>query len=365
MQKISSYLYPNRINVVADVALFPVRWNIVYQNRVKIYQGVDNVLTLDVKNSDQKRIDISDMDIKMSITDVLGKEFITVDVVPGLTTGLATITLSAEDLEILTPQFLNFTIYRENEDLTKTILYADTQFGAVGKMELLGSAVPVEYKPREITRFTAITDTDVNPYEKIWYSDAVEITKPNQLITEASETLVLDFYFNKSKAVATVQFTKDTVINASTVWIDVLAFGIFPEDTATTKTISYPLYNRDMRWMRVKLKQETYNGVGATVNISKVSVGMGGYEYQFVANKPGKGYTIGEVYTVSGLRLGGPSTSPNGSWALTVATVDGQGGVTSWTPLAEAPVSEDGEVSYKDTPVNVEARSIDKIVVRI
>lgn len=365
MQKFSSYLYPNRINVVADVALFPVRWNIVYQNRIKIYHGVENVLTLDVKNSDQKRIDISDMDLKMSVMDVLGKEFITVDVVPGLTTGLATITLTAEDLENLDPQFLNFSIYRVNEDDTKTLFYADTQFGAVGKMELLGTAIPKDYEPRETTRFTAITDTDANPYEKVWYSDAVEITKPNNLVLEASESLVLEFIFNKSKSIATVQLCKDTIINSNTEWIDVLGFGIFPEDNTVTKTIAYPRYNRDMKWMRIKLRQETYNGHGATVDIAKKLIGLGSYEYTFLANKRGKNYTVGESYNISGFRLGGPASSPNGSWTLTVATVDGQGGVTSWTTLAEPPFSEDGPVNYKDIPVNIETRAIDKVIVRI
>ena len=56
MQKISCYLYPNRINVVADVALFPVRWNIVYQNRVKIYQGVTlGALSVDKNLQNKKR----------------------------------------------------------------------------------------------------------------------------------------------------------------------------------------------------------------------------------------------------------------------------------------------------------------------
>ena len=367
MQKISSYLYPNRINVVMDVALFPVRWNIVYQNRVKIYQGVDNVITLDVKNSDQKRINISEMDLKMSITDVLGKEITTLDVAPGATTGLATITISEDDLVDLDPQFLNFSIYRVNDDDSKTILYADTQFGAVGKMELLGSAIPVEYAPRMITTFNAITNTDATPYERLWYSDAVEITKPNQLIPEANETLVLDFYFNKSKSIATVQFTKDSVINSNTVWIDALAFGIFPEDTAVTKTISYPTYNRDMKWMRIKLKQETYNGTGATVNIAKRSDGAGGFEYTFEPNKQGQDYRVGEVYNISGQVLGGPAQSPNGSWVLTVESVTGLGGVTNWTPLAELLVEESGEVTYTNVVVNdiSKTRAIDKVVVRL
>ena len=62
MQKISSYLYPNRIEVIANVALdpdtCPVEWKIVYQKPIKIYKGVDNVIELEVKNSDQKRIDL-------------------------------------------------------------------------------------------------------------------------------------------------------------------------------------------------------------------------------------------------------------------------------------------------------------------
>jgi len=93
------------------MAIFPVRWNIVYQNRIKIYQNIDNVLTIDVKNSEQKRIDISDMDLKMCITDVLGKELLTSDLVPSTTTGLATVTISEDDLLNLTPQFLTFSSY--------------------------------------------------------------------------------------------------------------------------------------------------------------------------------------------------------------------------------------------------------------
>jgi len=53
MQKISSYLYSNRIQLMADVIVldsaYPVEWKIVYQRPIKIYKGVDNVIELDVK----------------------------------------------------------------------------------------------------------------------------------------------------------------------------------------------------------------------------------------------------------------------------------------------------------------------------
>jgi hypothetical protein len=363
MQKISSYLYPNRIDIVADVAVFPVRWKIVYQNRVKIYQGVENVITLDIKNSDQKRIDITDMDLKMSITDVLGKEVTTVSAIPTATTGLATVNISAGSVVNLDPQFLNFTVYRLNDDDTKTVFYADTQFGAVGNMELLGSAVPVDYPTRSITRFTSLTDTDRTPYDKVWYSDAVEIYKPNNLILEASEELNLDLYFNKSKSVVTVQFTKDAVITSSTIWVDVLSFGVFPEDTFITKTLTYPTYTRDMTWMRIKLRQETYNGIGATVDITKeYNEGTGETEFKFVPNKMGRGYSEGDNYTIDADRLGG-----GGAWSLTVAKVNSLGEVLEWQVLASAPVSENGTVVYKDIPVNspLTANAIDKVIVRL
>lgn len=361
MQKISSYLYPNRINVVADVALFPVRWKIVYQNRIKIYQGVDNVLTLDVKNSDQKRIDITGMDIFLSITDAKGKEVNEYSANLSTTVGLATVTIPADDLSDLDPQFLNFSLYRLNEDTTKTIFYADTQFGAVGKMELLGSALPIEYPVREITTFMPITDTDATPYDTIWYSDAVEIKKPNHIGPESLESIDLDFYLNKSKAVVTIQFTPDVIISSGTRWVDVLAFGVFPEDSQITKTISFPTYNRNMVWMRAKVKQETYNGTGATVDITKDYDGTT-TEWKVLLKNGGKDYTVGETFLIPASRLGG-----GGAITITVSTVDGLGRITAITPLAEMPVSEDGTVSYKNVPISdiTHTRSIDKIVVRL
>ncbi len=224
MQKISSYLYPNRINVVADVALFSVRWNIVYQNRVKIYQGVDNVLTIDVKNSDQKRIDIDEMDLRMIITDVNGLLVSNVELSPKTTLGLATATIPEGDLANLTPQFLQFSIYRVNEDETKTVLYADTQFGAKGNMELVGTIMDLATPARYITRFNQVTDPAVlglPPYQIRSYSDAVDIMQPNFVKESSLEQVTLDFDFTGLDGEVVVQFTKDPVISTVTDWISV------------------------------------------------------------------------------------------------------------------------------------------------
>lgn len=273
MQKISSYLYPNRINVCADVALFPVRWNIVYQNRVKIYQGVDNVLTLDVKNSDQKRIDISDMSLKMSITDVLGQHLLTADVAPSATTGLATITIAEDQLFNITPQFLNFTIYNQvindDESVTRTVMYADTQFGAKGNIELVGSVLSSNVPARYITRFSPITNTNTSPpWRSVYYSDAVEIRQPNILRAVEDDTVDLDFKFAAFAGTVTVQYTTSVVVSTATKWVDVEVFTVAASTTTLTKTYNYPQYTREMAWFRIKYSLD----IGNAGTLDKVTV---------------------------------------------------------------------------------------------
>lgn len=271
MQKISSYLYPNRINVVADVAVFPVRWNIVYQNRVKIYQGVDNLLTIDVKNPDQKRIDISSMVLEMNIMDVNGQALATLPVTPTATLGLATVNVTPDLLSNLTPQFLSFTIYRVNQDLTKTLLYADTQFGATGNMELVGSAVPKDIPPRYITRWLErVTNVFAIPVTKTWYSDAVEVKYPNHLDAETTDSVDFEFFFNGLDGVVTVEFTKDPVVSSSITWQAVDEFVADPLTSTITRTYSYEngLYDREWAWARVTYVRATDN----TGNIDKVII---------------------------------------------------------------------------------------------
>jgi hypothetical protein len=364
MQKISSYLYPNRVEVVADVDLFPTRWKIVYQNRLKIYQGVDNVITFDVKNTDQKRIDISEMILKMSITDVAGKQIAIVDVEPKETTGLATATITEGSLTTLDPQFLSYALYRINDDETKTVVYADANFGAFGQLELVGSVVAIPTPARYITSFNPDTHHNARPPYITYYSDAVEVRKPNWLNLEEDDSLELDFKFNKGNASVTVQFTRDATISSSTIWEDIIGFGVTPDDVSATKEIPYPIYNRDIAWMRVKFVQTTYNGIDATFDIAKIN----GTEYSITLAQQGERYSTGEVYRLEGRLLGGDvADSPNGSWQITIDLVNNLGQIVKFTPLAEMPIGESATIVYRDVPLTLRsnAKVIDKVTVRL
>jgi len=155
MQKISTYLYPNRYELLADLAGFPVEYTNVYQRNIKIYNGIDNTIEFDIKNADQKRIDLSTLTgIEMHIMDVSGQALPNSPyaVTPTAIKGIAVVTIPQEDLVDLTDQFLSFSV-NGTKDGRDVMLYGDTRFGAVGKMELVGSAMPVFREPIEYTTF--------------------------------------------------------------------------------------------------------------------------------------------------------------------------------------------------------------------
>jgi hypothetical protein len=151
MQKISTYLYKNRYQLVADLAGFLTEYKIVYQRQIKVYKGIDNTIEFDIKNADQKRIDLSTLDqdsIQMNVMDHNGYAILsspyTITPLDQLTLkGIATVTIPAVDIANIDDQFLTFSV-SATQDSAPVILYGDTKFGAAGVIELIGTAFPIE-----------------------------------------------------------------------------------------------------------------------------------------------------------------------------------------------------------------------------
>lgn len=265
MQKISTYLYPNRIDIISsNEDPLPVEWRIVYQRTIKLYKGVHNKLTFDVKNADQKRIDIDNRDIKFVLLDLLGQEIYTANFDP-YSKGLATVVIPDTELEDITPQFLKFSIYEliNNE---KYLLYGDTQFGASGKVELLDTVLPKSVAPKVIDKFLSIQDADYTFERKTFTSEAVEASSGNNVVSEIS--IRLDFDFLALKADVTVQFTEDAIVNHSTVWKDVETFPVDTSTVGLTKTYTGADYSNNINWVRIKYLRDKDN----TGSIDKVVV---------------------------------------------------------------------------------------------
>jgi len=163
MQKIQSYLYTNRIQLLADVAGFTTEYTNVYQKTVKIYNGVDNVLEFDIKNADQKRIDLSTLsNIELNVMDAAGNAlpnspYAITSLNQTTSKGLATVTIPDMDLSEYTNQFFRYSV-TATKDGNTIPLYADSRFGVAGTMELISNAMPTFRDDRVYNTFTGEID---------------------------------------------------------------------------------------------------------------------------------------------------------------------------------------------------------------
>jgi hypothetical protein len=256
MQKISSYLYSNRVVVNLDLASSPLEWRIVYQKKLKIYKGFDNVIELDIKNSDQKRINVSNKTLKCVLMDTLGQEVYTASVVHSATPGLATFTVPATALGVISPQFLRYTVYVLNLDNTKSPIYGDTQFGVTGMIDYIGDALPQVLPPKVLSNFTYLHDTATSV--QTFYSDSVEINPPNDIT--ATPVLTLEFIASGLAAEVKVQMTKDPVVSTATVWTTLETFTITTSTSTLSKTYNSATgFNKEAGWLRVTYVRATNN----------------------------------------------------------------------------------------------------------
>jgi len=144
MQKVQSYLYPNRVILIANLAGFTVENTIVYAKTVKIYNGIDNTIEFDIQNADQKRIDLSTMsNIELNVMDMSGNALPESPyiVTPTAIKGIATVTIPSDDILDLADQHLRYSVTAVSGG-KDVILYCDSRFSAVGTIQLIGNAMP-------------------------------------------------------------------------------------------------------------------------------------------------------------------------------------------------------------------------------
>ena len=300
MQKISSYLYPNRVQLLADLASFNTEYTNVYQRIVKIYNGIDNTIEFDIKNADQKRIDLapyivdSVSTITMNVMDASGNALPNspYTVTPMLVTkGIATVTIPAIDLEGLVPQFLKYSV-----NIVNTLLYADSRFGAVGTLELVGTAMPVVRPTRFYDTFTAEIDLKGAP---IYHSSAI----PSKFY-EAVPTATLSFQIGLVGLIGSVWLEAAT---SSTISVEsfkytpyIRSFTATAEAPATTTLTFDAIPINNYEYFRISYTTPQQNGVGAGFTVT-----LNNNHYVVILKSGGTGYAIGSKIKVLGSVVGG------------------------------------------------------------
>lgn len=163
MQLIPVYLYPNKVDVYTNV---PTSWTTeryrkVYNRNVKLFRGLDNRVDIQVRNSDEKALDVTGYTVFFNLIRhgdqslVFTRECTAVEI----SKGRYYVNISRDDLYNLENGFYQYSIHRTDANGTPSVMYIDSQYGAVATIEVVGDVKGNLQPSLEVKEFS-----EVNPY---------------------------------------------------------------------------------------------------------------------------------------------------------------------------------------------------------
>lgn len=233
MQLSPVYLYSNKIDVFTNALdSWTGGYRKVYQRNLKIYRGVDNPIDLQLRNGDQKAIEIfADQYVMFNLIGKGTQELILVK--QGVSTddssasrGRVRFTLSESDLLDLEPGFYQYAIYLEtrvaiNADeytvSSKTPLYVDSQFGVIGNIEVSGDVSGRLQSSTEINAFSRHVDINL-PHPHEYYISSIVDANPN--ISTSASLHTFQFYQTSYAGNVIIQGNTQPGSNPDT-WVDI------------------------------------------------------------------------------------------------------------------------------------------------
>lgn len=174
MQSLPIYLYPNIFDVILDLDPIVKGANrVMYQRDLKIQKGIKNKVRIQFKNSDQKRIPISQDDVFVfSLFDATNQRLLiekTLTILDDGTTlatrGLAELSLTESDTLSLDVSDYQFSVKKLDTDGTYLPAYSNTYYGVAGFMKVAQDVYPMLQPSQEVVAFEQVYDDSIQKYQ--------------------------------------------------------------------------------------------------------------------------------------------------------------------------------------------------------
>jgi hypothetical protein len=172
MQNLPIYLYPNTLDVILDLDPTVMGVNqVMYQRDLKIQKGIKNQVRIQFKNSDQKKVSISNTQtFVFSMFDAVNQRLLVekeleVLEVSTATRGLALLTLAESDTIDLTKSSYQYSVKLQDTDGTYLPAYSNTYYGMAGTMHITEEVFPVLQPSQEVESFQISYNAAIFKYE--------------------------------------------------------------------------------------------------------------------------------------------------------------------------------------------------------
>jgi hypothetical protein len=358
MQLISSYLYPNKLDVFTNAldSWSSERYRRVYNRNLKIYRSVDNRIDLQVRNSDQKSIDITGSVVVFNIVTREGKNLIlSKDCVEHDTIeGRVYVNLTQTELLNLESGSYNYSVVKEtrtsiNADehvvTARTPLYVDSQYGVIGTIEVsgdvLGEVEQSTYVDTFMLKDPRAADNAIGEY----YISSIIDTARNLQTAQSLHTF--QFYCSGYTGRVEIQGSLDKDSDPKN-WTTVRTTD------ATEASLFYENVVGKYNWFRIK---HSTNDTGtAKFTVGQNTSGV----YSVSVYDGGASYRIGDTITIIGSALGG--TNGTNDLEITVTSINYAGSITGLTWTGTSIVGVRSFVLFGTG--NISSGTIDKVLYR-
>lgn len=295
MIRLPCFLLPNRTIIVFNTGGTLQEFNQMYIRPIKLFKGITNTLEFEVRNNDQKKQSIVGMTPVVMLFD-LEQQMILPERYGTLKFGtqhVFTVDFSAAELDMIECQQLRIAVKIVGNGVEQ-IAYGDVAYGLHIEAELFDGYNDRANPPQEITVFNYtynyITHSGLFTSELAQFSSVT-----NDFVLDSSQSANVTVYPGKYRGPIQIEVTKDTSTASSNTWIKldqvIDCMDEFPVDAVVTNDDFYTF---------IRFKFPGNNGYGASFDIRKED-GL----YEVSLTQRGMGYTLGDVITIKGSRLGG------------------------------------------------------------
>ena len=255
MHKQSAYLYKNIQEVYTDLDPKWMGYRKVYARSMKLYKGIDNSFMMKLMNGDQKLIDAVGQTLWWQLLDrdTAELKYKTSVIVTGPMNSHVTVPVSEGDLEPLLSGHYMYSAYLEDTNGARTVLYADSQFGACVPVEIVENAFPQALPSQTVLNSEFITAENIDYVESddSLYTSALN-GHPDLNSNTALHTVA--FYSTGYEGQIEIQVTLENGVTDITQWSVLETIPV-----TLTDTIQYHNFNGIFGWVRFRMIPDVSN----------------------------------------------------------------------------------------------------------
>ena len=258
MQKCPIYLYPNSLDVTLDLDQNTRTNNVMYQRQLQIQKGLKTKVQIQFKNSDQKRLSISNTQtFVFTMFDAVTKRQLVKKPIEILDEGSTATTYASKGLglvEFIESDTLDldigtygFTIFNQETNGSYTPAYSNTYYSVSGVLELRQDSYAVAQPSVDIPSvvFENASINNLDTGYRDFYSGRID-AQPQFNGNNALHTMA--FYLTNFKGNIYIQGTLDNSPDTNSNWVTIETLNYNTNKTG----IIYKNFEGVWSWVRVK-----------------------------------------------------------------------------------------------------------------